>query len=355
MYSQKDTLRLKGDKMQKEKIKCVVWDLDNTLWQGVLAEKDNVCLKDNVIDIIKELDRRGILNSICSKNDHDIAIKKLKEFGIDKFFLYPQINWNSKSKNIANIQKALNFSINTFAFVDDSEFERDEVSFAYPEIRCIDSAFLDGLLDRDDMIPRFVTEDSKNRRLMYQHDMMRNMAEEEYAGTKEDFLKKLNMKIKITKACKEDLKRIEELTIRTHQLNSTGITYDYEELVQMISNPAYLVLVAQLDDKYGSYGKIGIAVIEISKDKWVIKLLLMSCRVMSKGVGNVLLQYIQNLCYCNHTVLQADFLKTDRNRIMLVTYKFSGFKIIYENGRQLLLENKELEFRNYPEYIRVDE
>ena len=81
----------------------------------------------------------------------------------------------------------------------------------------------------------------------------------------------------------------------------------------------------------------------------------MSCRVMSKGVGNVLLQYIQNLCYCNHTVLQADFLKTDRNRIMLVTYKFSGFKIIYENGRQLLLENKELEFRNYPEYIRVDE
>lgn len=341
--------------MQKEKIKCIVWDLDNTLWTGTLAENESVSLKNNVVEIIKELDRRGILNSICSKNNFDIAMKKLKDFGIQDYFVYPQINWNSKSENILKIQKLLNFSMNTFAFIDDSDFERDEVTFTYPEIRCIDAASLDGLLDRDDMMPRFVTEDSKNRRVMYRHDMMRNQAEEEYTGTKEEFLRTLNMKIKITKASQEDLKRIEELTVRTHQLNSTGLTYDYQELSQMINNPNYLVLVAQLDDKYGSYGKIGIAVIEKSKKIWTIKLLLMSCRVMSKGVGNILLQYIQNLCYCNNIILRADFRKTDRNRIMLITYKFSGFRVIYENGKQLLLENEKLEYSNYPEYICVVE
>jgi FkbH-like protein len=82
---------------RQKSIKCVVWDLDNTLWHGTLFEDENVYLRDHVVEIIKGLDNRGILQSIASKNEYDQAMKKVQEFGLDEYFLYPQINWNSKA------------------------------------------------------------------------------------------------------------------------------------------------------------------------------------------------------------------------------------------------------------------
>jgi predicted enzyme involved in methoxymalonyl-ACP biosynthesis len=82
-------------KVDKKTIKLLVWDLDNTLWQGTLLEGDKVSPNPSTVSTIKALDERGILHFIASKNDHDIAMAKLKEFGIDKYFLYPQVNWNS--------------------------------------------------------------------------------------------------------------------------------------------------------------------------------------------------------------------------------------------------------------------
>ena len=84
-----------------ESIKCVVWDLDNTLWSGVLLESETVALKPQVASIIETLDRRGILHSIASRNDHHMAMQQLSELGIDRYFLYPQINWNSKAASIS--------------------------------------------------------------------------------------------------------------------------------------------------------------------------------------------------------------------------------------------------------------
>src|SRR5215813_12489727 len=81
-------------------IKCLVWDLDNTLWNGVLLENDSVYVTEQVVDIIKQLDRRGILQSIASRNEHDSAMQKLQDFGLHQYFLYPQINWNSKAASI---------------------------------------------------------------------------------------------------------------------------------------------------------------------------------------------------------------------------------------------------------------
>lgn len=273
--------------MGKQIIKCVVWDLDDTLWDGVLAETDNVVLKNNIIDIIKELDRRGILQSISSKNEYDNVMKKLDEFGIKEYFLYPQVNWGPKSESIRTIQKAFNFGMDTFAFVDDQAFEREEVAYSIPEVLCIDASDINKLLDMEQMQPRFVTEDSKNRRKLYINDIERNKAEEKYEGAQEEFLATLGIKFTISRAKEEDLKRVEELTVRTHQLNSTGTVYSYEELLQLIHSDKYEVIVAQLDDKYGEYGKIGISVVEKEGSDWEIKLLLMSCRVMSKGVGSV--------------------------------------------------------------------
>jgi len=214
----------------ERKIKCVVWDLDNTLWNGVLLENDQVSLRDFVTDIIKTLDSRGILQSIASKNEYDHAMTQLKAFGLSEYFIYPQINWNSKAQNIETIAKKINIGIDTFAFIDDQPFEREEVNFSLPDVLCIDAADIDKLLDMPEMNPRFITDDSSKRRLMYISDIKRDKIEENFVGPKEDFLATLNMVLTIALAQEEDLKRAEELTVRTHQLNTTGDTYSYEEL-----------------------------------------------------------------------------------------------------------------------------
>ena len=84
--------------MREEKgIKCVIWDLDHTIWNGILLESEDVRLKPNIEEVIQILDSRGILHSIASKNSRDDAMGKLKEFGLDEYFLYPEITWSAKS------------------------------------------------------------------------------------------------------------------------------------------------------------------------------------------------------------------------------------------------------------------
>ena len=335
------------------KIKCVVWDLDNTVWDGALTEGE-VTLKSDIVDIIRELDKRGILQSVCSKNDAGYTMEKLKKFGIDEYFLYPQINWNPKSENIRTICKSFNFGIDAIAFVDDQQFELDEVSFNIPEVLCINAENADAIPDMDEFIPLYITEDSKNRRHLYMNDIVRNDEESRFEGTSEEFLSTLGMRFIIRRAQKEDLKRVEELTVRTHQLNSTGTVYSFDELNEMIGSDKYEVIVVQLTDKYGDYGKIGVSVIEKEEGKWHLKMLLMSCRVMSKGVGSVLLKYIVNSAMDSNVKLYADFISTDRNRIMYVTYKFTGFREISKNGDVIQLVSEAEKPFKYPDYIDVD-
>src|SRR6476660_9275799 len=92
-------------------IKVVVWDLDNTVWDGVLLEDESVALFPGIEALIKELDRRGILQSIASKNDHNTALAKLTELGIAEYFIYPQINWNAKSLAVGAIATDINVGI----------------------------------------------------------------------------------------------------------------------------------------------------------------------------------------------------------------------------------------------------
>ena len=113
------------------------------------------------------------------------------------------------------------------------------------------------------------------------------------------------------------------------------------------------MFVAQLDDKFGTYGKIGLALIEKQQEVWEIKLLLMSCRVMSKGVGNVFLNYLINEARKNNKAIRAQFIPTDKNRIMYVTYKFNGFKEIAQNGDIVILEADTSYQRIIPDYVNL--
>lgn len=347
-------MSIENIEVRRPKVKCVVWDLDNTLWNGVLVEDKHVKVKDNALKIIKELDNRGILQSIASKNDSDIAIKKLKDLGIDEYFIYPQINWGPKSESISEIAKSINIGLDTLAFIDDQEFELEEVGFTHKEVLCINSEDINSILDMDEMNPKFITEDSKLRRSMYMSDIKRNKIEENFNGTKEEFLASLNMNFKISEAKEEDLKRVEELTVRTHQLNTTGYTYTYDELNEFRCSDKYKLLVAELNDKFGSYGKIGLTLLECDDDVWTIKLFIMSCRVMSRGVGSVLLNYILKLAKENNVKVRAEFVPTDRNRMMYITYKFAGFEDIDGLGNIKYLENKLDNIQEFPKYINLE-
>lgn len=339
-----------------KEVKCVVWDLDNTIWNGILLEDKEVSLKPSIINIIEELDSRGILQSISSKNDYDVAMHKLEEFGICKYFLYPEINWNPKSIALEKIQKNLNIGMDTILFIDDQEYERDEVSSVHKDIWCLDAVLYEQLLSFPRLNPRFITEDSKRRRLMYLEDIKRKKDEESYQGPAEKFLYDLNMQFSITEAKEQDLKRAEELTVRTNQLNATGKTYDYEELLFYSKSDKYKLLVCELTDRYGSYGKIGLALVETShKDYWHLKLLLMSCRVMSRGVGSILLTYImQEAKKCNKKLL-ANFKDTGKNRQMYITYKFSNFKEKYSDKEGNIIFENDLDYiQEFPKYINIE-
>ncbi len=335
-------------------IKVLVWDLDHTLWDGILLEGDAVALRPAVADTLRTLDARGILLSIASKNDHDAAMARLRELGVADYFIYPQIGWNAKSQAVAAIAKSINVGIDAVAFIDDDAYERDEVSHSQPEVMVLDAASVAELAAMPELMPRFITDESALRRRMYQADIERNRAEEEFAGPQEDFLASLGMKFSIHPAREADLRRAEELTVRTNQLNSSGKTYSYEDLDALRLSPDHLLLVAGLTDRYGTYGKIGLALIAKEPGLWTLKLLLMSCRVISRGVGSILVSHLLQLAKRAGVRLQAEFKSTSRNRMMLVTYKFSGFQEIGKSGEVLLFEHPLVGVQAFPPYVEVD-
>jgi len=337
---------------KEQQIKCVVWDLDNTVWQGVLLEDKKVKLNDNVSTVMHELDKRGILQSIASKNDHEDAMAKLREYGLSEYFLYPQINWEPKSTSINQIAKDINIGVDTIAFIDDQQFELDEVAFSLPKVLTVNANCINNILGMSEFMPRFITEDSRIRRQMYQSDIMRNDLEKSFAGTKEDFLKTLDMKLTVSLATENDLQRAEELTVRTNQLNTTGYTYSYEQLKYFGTSSSHVLLIAELEDKYGPYGKIGLVLLEKNKSEWRVKLLLMSCRVMSRGVGSVLIHYIRQAAKKHNVKLTAEFIPTDRNRMMYMTYKFTNFIEKEEQKDFTLFENDLSIIPTLPNYLQ---
>ncbi|HEX5598098.1 MAG TPA: HAD-IIIC family phosphatase [Micromonosporaceae bacterium] len=327
------------EESRRGRIKCVVWDLDNTLWDGVLLEGDAGGLRPEMAAAIEELDRRGVLQSVASKNDPDAAGERLRALSIDDMFVYPQISWNAKSDAIGRIAKALNIGIDAIAFVDDQEFERAEVAHVHPAVWCLDPTEVIAALDAPELNPRFITEESRQRRHLYRSQIARDEEERVFTGTSEDFLASLKMTFIIREASRDDLQRAEELTVRTNQLNSTGRTYSYDDLDVLRTSPDHLVLVAELEDRFGSYGTIGLALVECGVPHWHLRLLLMSCRTMSRGVGTILLNHIMAQARDAGARLRADFVETGRNRMMQITYAFAGFVEVQRDGAQVLLES----------------
>ncbi|MEU9607407.1 HAD-IIIC family phosphatase [Streptomyces sp. NPDC048057] len=318
-------------------VKCLVWDLDDTLWKGVLLEQDEAVPTSEALGVLTALDERGILHAVASRSAYGPASWNLREHGVEDLFCAVEVGWGPKSGAVRRIAETLNIGLDTVAFVDNDPVERAEVSAALPEVRCYPVERLPELPGLPEFTPSVVTEEARRRRELYRAERRRTDAEEYFTGTDADFLASLELVMTVRRATEDDLARAHELTVRTHQLNTTGQTYDMAQLRAMCASDRHEVLVATLRDRFGDYGTIGLAVSERRGDDSVLLLLLMSCRVMSRGVGTALIGHVvARARAAGHRPL-AEFVPTEVNRVMLVTLRFAGFAVAESTGDSTLL------------------
>jgi methoxymalonate biosynthesis protein len=308
-----------------ETVKCLVWDLDDTLWRGTLAEGDDVALVPGVADVVRGLDARGILQSVASRNDHRPAMERLAAFGLDSYFVLPQIGWGRKSDAVRAVADELGFAHRAMAIVDDRPAELFEVSFALPEVRTYPATAAASLLRRTEFTPGVITDDARQRRARYQAGFRRDTARAGFAGPDDDFLRSLDIVLRIDHATETDLARLEELTRRTSQMNATGVPYSEADLRVLMGAADHDVLVLTLTDRFGPSGAVGLALVNRRPHVWHLKLLATSCRVVGCGVGAVVLRRLADRAAAADVHLVADFRRTDRNRIMEIGYRFAGF------------------------------
>lgn len=310
-------------------IKCIVWDLDNTMWSGIIAEGQIIEINDKIVQYVKLFYERGIVNTICSKNDYSTAKTKLQALNLWGFFVYPQINWKSKSQNIAQIIGDLHFREQDVMFVDDNLYEIDEVKFSFPKLVCClanNYTFLEKML-KD--ITEISTVEVKERNRMYKMEARRLIDREHLQLSQTDFLMSCNIRIRIRKAQNEDTERISNLTERSHQINSTGIYYDENKINEMIENKKkYDVFVGEVEDKYGGYGRSGILIAEKSNREYKILLFIISCRLLGKGITQAFFASIVNKVIKEenrYNNVSCFFCRNDFNRQMVMLYNMNGF------------------------------
>jgi FkbH-like protein len=322
------------------KIKCVVWDLDNTLWTGILAEDgaERLVLKEGVRDIIQELDRRGILQSVASKNNHDEAIEVLKSMNLEEYFLFPQISWSPKSQAIPNIAQSLNIGVNTLLFVDDSEFEREEIRASSPALRVFDALEYKKLLDMPELnVP--VTEESVHRRKMYRVENERRAIAQGFGEDYIAFLRNCRITITLRSMDEENMERVHELTQRTNQMNFSGNRYDRAKLAEILRNRFLDTYVIRCEDRFGSYGVVGFAIVDHREPR--LTDLMFSCRIQSKRVEHAFLSYaIEKYAARGHGYFYADYRKTPRNAPSGQVFEDMGFKekAVVDGVSQLVVE-----------------
>lgn len=320
-------------------VKCVAWDLDNTLWSGILGEQgiDGITLRDEAVRTIQALDEKGILQTITSKNDHDLAWSALQHFGLSHLLVYPEINWEPKSANLLRIAEKLNISTNSFAFVDDSAFERAEVSARLPEVRTYSDLEIDTLPARPEFeVP--VTDESRRRRMFYVVESERSRQALAYGDDYDAFLRTCELRAELfVPVLPQHRERCLELLQRSNQLNLSTGRYSREQFEALLADNEALCVATSCRDRFGDYGLVGFAVLRAAPEKLVLADFVLSCRVAGKKLENAWLNAIRlHAVAAGYSRLQALFVPTDRNHVLLQALLRAGFVRVDEPG--VLLE-----------------
>jgi FkbH-like protein len=341
-----DIGRMLGRMIAAEKIspkKCVVLDLDNTLWGGIIGEDglDGIELGDDFPGKayrdfqrhLLHLKSKGVLLAIASKNNpedayevfdkHDAMVLSRKDIGAF------EIHWDSKVESIKRVAKKLNIGLDSLVFVDDNPKEIGEVMERLPDVTCItvpeELAYLPGLLTETDFFDFVeVTDEDRRRTEMIAADNIRQQTQEKMS--EEEFRKSLNLKIDVFAVERQHLARVTQLINKTNQFTMTTIRRTQDEVEALALSKDALVLAMDIKDKYGDYGLVGVAILKKENNSCVIDTLLMSCRVLGRGAEDTLIAKLAEAAKTlGCTEMRGKYIPTAKNAMVKDLYRRFDF------------------------------
>jgi FkbH-like protein len=313
--------------------KCIVLDLDNTLWGGIVGEDgfDGIQIGpqppgNSFVEFqkhLKALSQRGLILAINSKNNLDDAMNVIENhphmvLKKDDFSCIV-INWGDKVQNMHEIAKQLNISLDSFVFFDDDALNREYVrrelpQVHVPEISSDPSEYARILLSLNDFSTLQITAEDISRKKMYKEQEQR-VELQNSSSNLTDFLKTLDLHVVIKKANNFTIPRISQLTLKTNQFNLTTKRYQKDEIEKFSDDENMLVGSAQIIDKFGDNGITGVFIIRKEEPKeWILDSFLLSCRVMGRQVENSIINYIFDQAKKNKIErIKAQFIPTEKN------------------------------------------
>lgn len=325
--------------------KCLILDLDNTMWGGVIGDDGLEHIQLGALGIgkaftefqywIKKLKNRGILLAVCSKNTESVAKEPFEKhpdmvLHLDDFAVFIA-NWDNKADNIRQIQGILNIGFDSMVFLDDNPFERNIVrenikGITVPELPEDPAEYLE-FLYRQNLFETisFSAEDTE-RTKQYQVEAKRTVLQKNFVN-EADFLQSLNMVSVVEQFNKFNTPRVAQLSQRSNQFNLRTIRYTEADIERCGTDKDYFTFSFTLEDKFGDNGMICVVVLKvIDKEQLFIETWLMSCRVLKRGMENFVLNTLINFAKQHgYPFLKGEYLPTPKNEMVKDHYERLGF------------------------------
>lgn len=331
--------------------KALVLDLDNTLWGGVVGDDGPEHLElgcetsmgqayTEFQAYLKEQKEIGVLLNICSKNEEENALAGLNHpdslLHPDDFIII-KANWEPKSKNIAEIAKALNILPDSFVFVDDNPAEREIVRQQRKEVAVVELTTIEHYIQEIDRSGYFevtaLSKDDLERNQMYRANAERAKAEESFEDYS-TYLRSLQMKAVIQRFQPMYLSRIAQLTNKSNQFNLTTKRFSQAEIEAVAMNACYITLFGKLEDKFGDNGVVSIVIGRCEENCCHIELWLMSCRVLKRDMEYAMMDALVKQCQeREQQELRGYYYPTAKNGMVKNFYKEMGFQKITEDEK----------------------
>ena len=350
--------------------KCIVLDLDNTLWGGIIGEDgfDNIKLGDDAVGRsfvefqkrLLALNQRGIILAINSKNNFEDAMEVIKKHPSmilrEDNFACMKINWDDKVTNLQEISKELNIGLDSMVFFDDDLINQEFVKTSLPEVLVAElpndsSQFAQIITKMKEFDVLKITEEDVKRNEMYLVQKKRTELKNKIVDF-DEFLKQMNIEVNIKKADSFTIPRISQLTLKTNQFNLTTKRYQQEEISSFSSDKDRIVECVQVSDKFGDNGITGVYIIEKKDSKeWIIDTFLLSCRIMGRKVEEAMLyQIIEKAKNLGIKKIKGKFIPTKKNKPAENFYSDCGFKKEGDywvfNTDQVMKKPEQIKLRN---------
>jgi FkbH-like protein len=349
--------------------KCVILDLDNTLWGGIIGDDGIEGIQVGSLGLgkaftnlqlwLKELKNRGILLAVCSKNTREIAEEPFQQHP-DMVLRMEDIaifvaNWENKVDNIRHIQSVLNIGMDTMVFLDDNKFEREMVKSAIPELTIPDlpedpSEYLGYLQSLNLFETTSFTEEDVDRTKLYQQEAGRAQLQKSFEN-EADFLASLDMVAEVKTVDPFIAPRIAQLTQRSNQFNLRTIRYSESEILDIAKRPDYYTLSFSLQDKFGGHGLISAVILKkVDDESLFIDTWIMSCRVLKRGMEEFALNCVVDIAKKNKfsRVLGA-YVPTRKNGLVKEHYPKLGFAKLADEQWELHTSD----FKTRKTYIKL--